>query len=63
MMQKKCVFNCFKVFFENPNFGGSYLEIGKKLMQGGPEVLATNAAACSKEFETFQEPTHVSSPL
>jgi hypothetical protein len=28
----------------------------------GPEVLATNAAACSRAFETFQEPTHVFSP-
>jgi hypothetical protein len=27
----------------------------------GPEVLATNADACSRAFETFQEPTHVSS--
>jgi hypothetical protein len=30
----KCVFYCFKVFFENPNFGGSYLEIGKKANAG-----------------------------
>jgi hypothetical protein len=28
----------------------------------GPEVLATNAAAYSRAFETSQEPTHVSSP-
>jgi hypothetical protein len=34
MMQEKCAFNCFKVFFENPNFGGSYLEIGKKVNAG-----------------------------
>jgi hypothetical protein len=27
----------------------------------GPEVLATNADACSRAFETFQEPIHVSS--
>jgi hypothetical protein len=31
---EKCVFYCFKGFFENPNFGGSYLKIGKKLTQG-----------------------------
>jgi hypothetical protein len=33
-MREKCVFYCFKVFFENPNFGGSYLEIGKKANAG-----------------------------
>jgi hypothetical protein len=28
----------------------------------GPKVLATNADACSRTFQTSQEPTHVSSP-
>jgi hypothetical protein len=27
-------FLLFKSFFQNPNFGGSYLEIGKKITQG-----------------------------
>jgi hypothetical protein len=33
-MREKGVFNCFKVFSQLINFGGSYLEIGKKANAG-----------------------------